>query len=94
MRFFGGDPPGASAAVAARRQAVTKADVKEGNEGIGPLAGDAVRAMYGMPSGATAYFGRTATRAASRRGSACRFTARRAVIEILTGYLPAVKYPG
>ena len=36
---------------------VTKKDVVEGAEGIGPLAGDTVQAMYGMPDRATAYFG-------------------------------------
>ncbi|MFK2836493.1 gfo/Idh/MocA family oxidoreductase, partial [Salmonella enterica subsp. enterica serovar Weltevreden] len=48
IRLFGGDPTWCFAQVLQGGRRVTKADVVEGNEGIGPLAGDAVNAMYGL----------------------------------------------
>ena len=35
---------------------VTKSEVKEGDEGIGPLAGDSIDAMYVFKNGVTGYF--------------------------------------
>jgi hypothetical protein len=35
---------------------ITKANVREGKEGIGPLAGDEIHAMYGLASPAAAFF--------------------------------------
>jgi predicted dehydrogenase len=37
-------------------KAVTAADIVEGAEGLGPLAGDAVHARYLMPDGTIAYY--------------------------------------
>ena len=47
---------GASARVEQNGRPIRKEDVQQGAEGIGPLAGDEVHAMYGLASGATAYF--------------------------------------
>lgn len=91
IHFFGGEASWCMAQVLQDGQPVTKEDVREGNEGIGPLAGDAVSAMYGLDNGVTAYF-------ASRRhaGAGSRFGLQiygsKGVIEILTGFLPAVNY--
>jgi hypothetical protein len=66
--------------------------VKPGNEGIGPLAGDSVAAMYGLDSGAVAYF-------ASRRGTGggkgrfgLQIYGSQGIVEILTGSLPSVQF--
>ncbi len=56
IRIFGGSPSWCFATVTAGGHPVTKSDVYEGNEGIGPLAGDALAAMYGLGDNATAYF--------------------------------------
>ncbi len=53
---IGGAPQWCFATVTQNGKSITARDVVEGNEGIGPLAGDAVHAMYGMPGGAIAYF--------------------------------------
>ncbi len=63
MRTFAGDPTRCFATVTEKGRPITRADVKEGNEGIGPLAGDAVDATYAFPKGVTGYF-------ASHRGTA------------------------
>ncbi len=66
-------------------------DVREGPEGLGPLAGDAVHAVYGLPDGVTATF--DSVRGA---GQGARFAllvcGSAGLIEIQTGSLPSVKY--
>ncbi len=56
IRLLGGEAKWCSARVFDRGEPVTKAHVREGNEGIGPLAGDQINAMYGMTGPTIAYF--------------------------------------
>jgi predicted dehydrogenase len=88
MHTFGGEPSWCFASLEEHGKPVTKEDIHPGNEGIGPLAGDAVRAVYGMPDGVTGYFGshRKAGGNPSRFG--LQIFGSKGVIEILTGYLP------
>lgn len=86
MQHFGGDPQWCFASVLQDDKPVTLADVRPGNEGIGPLAGDSVRAMYGMPNGVTAYFGSRRDAAGNRFG--LQIFGSKGVVELLTGYLP------
>jgi predicted dehydrogenase len=92
IRNFGDEPQWCMASVLQDGRPIRRSDVVEGNEGIGPLAGDAVRAMYGMPDGSTAYFSsyRNATGNPSRFG--LQIFGSQGIVEILTGHLPAVKY--
>ncbi len=53
---FGGQPLGCTATVFQAGKPVTRADVKDGAEGIGPLTGDEVHARYDMERGFPAYF--------------------------------------
>ncbi|MFO1095279.1 MAG: Gfo/Idh/MocA family oxidoreductase [Planctomycetaceae bacterium] len=86
MRFFAGDPETCTATVLNKGHLATQADVKAGNEGIGPLTGDAITAMYRLPEGKTGYM-------ASYRGAAgnpprfgLTIYGTEGVIEILTGH--------
>ncbi len=92
IRALGGHPHWCSATVTQGDRPIQSSDVVDGPEGIGRLAGDAVRAMYGMPEGATAYFasGRNMRGRTSRFGLQIYGSA--GVLEILTGHLPSVKY--
>jgi predicted dehydrogenase len=92
IRAIGGQPAWCYATVTANGKPATKADVVEGAEGIGPLAGDQVQAMYGMPDGSTAYFAsrRNAAGSPSRYGLTILGSA--GVIELVEGVLPPVKY--
>lgn len=54
--YFAGNPVACSAVVLKDGKPVTKADVKEGDEGIGPLAGNEVHARFEMESGIPAFF--------------------------------------
>ena len=56
MEFFGGKAKWCSAQALQGGKPVTKDHVYDGNEGIGPLAGDSLRAMYGMAGNITGYF--------------------------------------
>lgn len=95
--YFGGPPKWCFAQVLQDGKPATKQHVVAGNEGIGPLVGDAIVAMYGLDKGVTAYFAsqRHAGRfGAQRTAPGQRFGLQifgtRGVIEILTGYLPPV----
>jgi predicted dehydrogenase len=90
IHFFGGDPQWCFARVEEGGQPVGKEHVKAGNEGIGPLAGDTVTAMYGLDSGATAYFGSKRDAAGNRFG--LQIFGSKGVVEILTGSLPSASF--
>jgi predicted dehydrogenase len=86
MRLFAGDPETCSATVWNKGHLAAKADVIDGNEGIGPLTGDGIAATYRFPEGVTGYV-------ASYRGAAgnpSRFGltiyGSEGVIEVLTGH--------
>ena len=88
MRTFGGGQPlSCSSTVLNQGHPVTKADVVEGAEGIGLLAGDNIQARYEFPGGVFGHF-------SSRRavgGSPSRFALQifgsRGVVEMESGYL-------
>jgi len=92
IRYLGGQPASCYGVVTSAGHATGRADVVAGPEGIGPLAGDSVRAMYAMPDGSAAYFAsqRSAAGRPSRFG--LQIFGSAGVIEVLTGYLPSVKY--
>jgi predicted dehydrogenase len=86
MRVINGDVISCSASVWANGRPIRKSDVVEGAEGIGPLAGDWVSAMYRFENGVTGYFG-------SRRNEAGRPTrfgleiyGSKGVFQIASGY--------
>ena len=56
MRAFGGEPASCFATLYQDGQRVTGEHVHPGNEGLGPLAGDRVDAMYRFQTGITGYF--------------------------------------
>jgi len=83
----GGNATSCYATVTQQGRPVVKGDVREGPEGIGPLAGDHVQAGYAFPKGVTGYF-------ASRKGvggKPTRFAVQifgsKGVIELESGYL-------
>jgi len=90
MRFFAGDPQWCFAQVRANGRSVTKADVREGAEGIGPLAGDDIQAMYRFGGMTMGYF---ATHRA-RDGASARFgleiRGSKGILTTMTGAFPEV----
>jgi predicted dehydrogenase len=94
MRFLAGDARWCFGRVGVTERGqvrpVARADVRDGAEGIGPLAGDHVTAMYGFDRGVTGHF--SSQRAERRPGEADRFglvvLGSRGVIQLTTGSLP------
>lgn len=54
--YFAGNPVACTATVLQDGRPVTKADVKEGDEGVGPLAGNEVHARFETASGIPIFF--------------------------------------
>ena len=93
MHHFGGEPNWCFASVLHEDQPITRQNVGEGAEGIGPLAGDALAAMYGMDDSVTAYFASQRNQGNSRaRRFGLQIHGSEGIIEIVTGYLPAVHF--
>ncbi|HLJ12060.1 MAG TPA: Gfo/Idh/MocA family oxidoreductase [Planctomycetaceae bacterium] len=92
MQFFAGSPLSCYASITNKGVPITRADVFEGNEGLGPLAGDAITALYQFPDAVTGFFGSRR----SQEGKPSRFglwiMGSKGIVEYLTGYLPAVHF--
>jgi predicted dehydrogenase len=100
MRFLAGDARWCFSHVAQGDRPVTRATIRAGNEGIGPLAGDYVLAVYGFDHGVSGYFASVADRSmgtdkqtappGSRFG--LQLFGTRGVIHLTTGSLPAIHF--
>jgi len=87
---FGGEPKWCFGTVCQEGRPIRREDVKPGNEGIGPLAGDSVHAMYGLAGGATAYFDSVRNAGGDPTRFGLRIFGSKGIIEMETAYLPAV----
>jgi predicted dehydrogenase len=56
MQYFGGKPQSCSAVMLQNGRPVTREDVIQGAEGLGPLAGNELHARYQLAGGTTGYF--------------------------------------
>jgi len=93
MGHFGDQPESCFAVVRQDGRPIEPKDVRPGNEGIGPLAGDEIHAMYRLAGGVTGYFDSIR----NGRGTPTRFGLRifgsEGVLELHdTGYLPDVRF--
>ena len=90
MRLIGGDAAWCFARVWEGGKPVTKKEVRDGNEGIGPLAGDEIHATYRHGGRIMGYFSthRTKHGAASRFGLA--IYGSKGIVTLTTGSMPAV----
>jgi predicted dehydrogenase len=90
MRIFGGEARSCFARVTQKGRPVGPEDVREGNEGIGPLAGDGIEACYEMENGCTAFFSSHRDMAARPSRFGLSLFGSRGVVKLHTGYLPDV----
>jgi predicted dehydrogenase len=92
IHAIGGRPKWCEAELAQDGKRVTKANIKPGAEGLGPLGGDFVRAMFGMPDRSTAYFNskKNARGTPSRYG--LQIFGSKGAIELVEGTMPPVKF--
>ncbi len=94
IRALAGHPSWCFARVTQDGKPVAANHVSDGAEGIGPLAGDAISAMYGMPDGSLAHFQSVRNMAGRPSRYGLQIHGSRGVIELLEGVLPSVKYLG
>jgi predicted dehydrogenase len=87
MRVFAGDPTDCTASVLENGKPVTAANVKDGNEGIGPLAGDHVQASYTFASGVMGYFASKRGRGGNPARFGIQIFGSKGVLEFLTGHI-------
>ena len=92
MLQIGGEPRWCFATLGEGGRPVGPDDVKPGNEGLGPLAGDHVQAVYGMDNEVNAYFNSVRGAGASGSRFGVRIFGTEGVIEMSTGYPPTVRF--
>lgn len=85
--FGGGQPTSCTATVQQAGHPITADDVVEGNEGIGPLAGDHVQATYEFPNGSTGYFATKRSMGGNPSRFGLQIFGSRGVIEVFSNYL-------
>jgi len=78
--------------VTSQSKPITKKDVVEGNEGLGPLAGDSVSAIYEFPAGIKGYFGSRRAQEGKPSRFALQIFGSKGVVDYPMGYLPAVSF--
>jgi predicted dehydrogenase len=83
----GGDATTCTATVSQDGRAITRADIREGAEGIGPLAGDHIQASYAFPSGIVGYFASRRDRAGQPTRFAIQVFGSKGIIETESGYM-------
>lgn len=94
VRFFLGDAKWCFAQLTNRGQRVTKADLQEGGERIGPVAGDRVDAMYGFDKPMLAHFSTQRRAAEDGRRFGLRLYGTKGILDMGTGSLPQVWFLG
>jgi predicted dehydrogenase len=97
MHAVSGPPSSCFAVLDRDGKSVEKKDVKAGNEGLGPLAGNRVEAQYRFPSGVVGYFSSRAKAGGNPSRFGMRVYGSKGIIDLPMGYgLPAtlLKDPG
>ena len=87
MRAVAGDPRNCFASVLQRDKPVTAADIVDGAEGIGPLAGDAVSAQYAFNNSVTGYFNSQRGAGSGETRFGLQVLGSEGIVEILTGHI-------
>lgn len=91
ISFFGGKALSCSAVVLQNGKPVTKADVKDGDEGIGPLAGNEVHARYEMECGVPAFFDSVQNAGVKSTGFGVQIIGTEGIIDLRTDAEPAAQ---
>jgi len=92
MRLFAGDAQWCFARVSEGGKPVTKSEVRDGTEGIGPLAGDEIHAMYRFSGTAMGYFSTCRTRHGAGQRFGLQIFASKGILTMTTGALPQVAF--
>jgi len=90
MRFFAGDAQWCFANVKDGRKPVTKNEVRDGAEGIGPLAGDEIHAMYRFDGTTMGYFSTQRARHGASKRFGLQVFGTKGILTMTTGALPEI----
>ena len=82
IHFFGGKPLACTATILQDGRPVTKADVKDGAEGVGPLAGNEVHARFEMERGVPAFFDSTQKAGIAAAGFGLQLVGSNGIIDL------------
>lgn len=92
MRLLAGDARWCFGRVLQKGQLAARADVRDGNEGIGPLAGDKINAQFGFDRGVVGYHGTHTPRPFLGPRFGLQIYGTRGVIQLTTGSLPSAYF--
>ena len=91
MRRFGGDPQWVSGRVCVKGREMKRTDVvAEGPEGMGPIGGDQVEAMFAFPKGVTGYFASKRSSEESGKRFGMDLYGSKGVLAIRAAHVPEV----
>lgn len=91
-RTLGGAAKWCFGEVTAAGKRIVKADVKPGAEGIGPLAGDTVHAMFGLASGAAYHFDSVRNAGGRESRFGLQLFTTKGVLSVVEGILGHVQF--
>ncbi len=89
--YFGGSPQACSATVLQAGRPVTRADVKDGAEGVGPLAGNEVHARFEMERGMPAFFDSIANAGDRAAGFGLQLIGTKGIIDLRVDQNPVAQ---
>jgi predicted dehydrogenase len=90
MRLFSGDPQWCFARVSDTGKPVTRQEVRDGAEGIGPLAGDEIHAMYRFGEPTMGYFSTHRAKDGAAKRFGLQIYGTKGILTTTTGSLPEV----
>jgi predicted dehydrogenase len=92
MRLLAGDARWCFARVQQKGKPATKADVREGGEGMGPVLGDQITALYGFDGGVRGTFGTEKAKDGVGQRFGLSVYGTKGVMQLTTGSLPAAYF--
>src|SRR5262245_36877108 len=90
MRLLAGDARWCFARVWQNGKLALPADVRQGDEGMGPIQGDRIAATYGFDNGVTGTFGTYKAKEGAGKRFSLHIFGSKGMIHLVTGSLPAV----
>ena len=90
MRFFAGDARWCFASVRDNGEIISKKHVRDGAEGIGPLAGDEIHAVYRFDGITMGYFSTHRTRHGAAKRFGLQVYGSRGILTMSTGAVPEI----
>lgn len=92
MRLLVGDPGWCLSTILHNGKSATRADIRSGGEGMGPILGDHINATYGFPRGVSGFFGTHRARDGVSKRFGVSIYGSKGILQLSTGALPAAYF--